>query len=125
MQNKIDFQITVSVDYVIRQAKESLDLRLPRLKRYYDQKNHLFFLRISKLCLLNTPQAKFLALIWEQDYLVKLQFSHLKSAITTPEKIEGRHSLTSFRMQSVWTQLTDYAKHEFESLKTQNSRAAY
>jgi len=26
---------------------------------------------------------------------------------------------------SVWTPLTDYAKHEFESLKAENSRAAY
>ena len=42
-------------------AAFSPDMKLPWfscLKCYYDQKITFIFLRISKLCLLNTPQAK-------------------------------------------------------------------
>ena len=43
------------------------------------------------------------------------------SAIITPERIQWRRYSTS----RVWTQLINYAKHEFENLKAQTSRAAY
>ena len=50
-------RIPVSLGRVERRFSRTCLMMI--LKWYYDQKTLLFFLRISKLCSLNTPQAKF------------------------------------------------------------------